>query len=357
MGLWGFGPSLKHVTRGVLKYLPSKNFILIVLVTALVAAGIVWARFLPEKSVSIAKKNPAANTEAGRVRESLDKDSDGDGLKDWEEVLWKTDPKNPDTDGDGTNDNDEILAKRDPLRAGPDDALPNIAALETSAAKNITGPVSEENITAGLAKEFGTIYFRQKFSAQGDAIDPQQFSAALYEEITQALVGKASQLPEGYFSVADFTALDTNAPGDMRAYINKLGSVLESVTFSGRNEIEIASEALMREEFDGIGELVVYSNNYRALAERMKTVPVPRELMDAHIAMANNFWRLSIIVADMSRLREDPIRGTIGMREYAEEAERGGEPLRRIVEEIKSRNFVFGESEGGSAFNRYVNAS
>ena len=41
------------------------------------------------------------------------KDSDNDGLKDWEEVLWKTDPNNPDSDGDGMNDNEEVLSERD----------------------------------------------------------------------------------------------------------------------------------------------------------------------------------------------------------------------------------------------------
>ena len=38
----------------------------------------------------------------------LDVDTDGDGLKDWEELLWKTDSNKIDTDGDGTNDNEEI---------------------------------------------------------------------------------------------------------------------------------------------------------------------------------------------------------------------------------------------------------
>ncbi|MCH7529851.1 hypothetical protein IIB50_01915 [Patescibacteria group bacterium] len=42
-------------------------------------------------------------------------DSDDDGLKDWEEVLWGTDPFNPDTDNDGTDDGVEIAVDRNPL--------------------------------------------------------------------------------------------------------------------------------------------------------------------------------------------------------------------------------------------------
>ncbi len=41
-----------------------------------------------------------------------DLDSDADGLKDWEETLWGTDPKNPDTDGDGIDDTTAVEIRR-----------------------------------------------------------------------------------------------------------------------------------------------------------------------------------------------------------------------------------------------------
>jgi outer membrane protein OmpA-like peptidoglycan-associated protein len=49
-------------------------------------------------------------------------DTDGDGLSDGDEVFkYKTDPLNPDTDGDGLTDGDEVLKhKTDPLKADTD---------------------------------------------------------------------------------------------------------------------------------------------------------------------------------------------------------------------------------------------
>ncbi len=41
-------------------------------------------------------------------------DSDNDGLKDWEERLYGTDPDNPDTDGDGFSDGKEVEEGTDP---------------------------------------------------------------------------------------------------------------------------------------------------------------------------------------------------------------------------------------------------
>lgn len=47
------------------------------------------------------------------------KDSDKDGLTDWEEIhVYGTDPFNPDTDGDGMKDGEEVSLGRNPLGSG-----------------------------------------------------------------------------------------------------------------------------------------------------------------------------------------------------------------------------------------------
>ena len=42
------------------------------------------------------------------VGDLVNRDTDGDGLLDWEESLWDTDPNNKDTNGDGVSDSVEI---------------------------------------------------------------------------------------------------------------------------------------------------------------------------------------------------------------------------------------------------------
>lgn len=59
-------------------------------------------------------------------------DTDGDGLLDFEEALWRTDPHNPDTDGDGTADGEEVRLHRDPRKAGPNDSLEGPLAVPVS---------------------------------------------------------------------------------------------------------------------------------------------------------------------------------------------------------------------------------
>jgi len=76
-------------------------------------------------------------------------DTDGDGLKDGEEVTkYKTDPLKVDTDGDRLNDGDEVLKyKTDPLKADTDsDGLSDYAELIT----NKTDPLKADTDGDGL---------------------------------------------------------------------------------------------------------------------------------------------------------------------------------------------------------------
>lgn len=58
---------------------------------------------------------------AGLIFPDPNKDSDSDGLTDFEEInIYHTDPLNPDTDGDGFKDGDEVRYNYDPNKAGGD---------------------------------------------------------------------------------------------------------------------------------------------------------------------------------------------------------------------------------------------
>ena len=72
----------------------------------------------------------------GAIGAGLRPDSDGDELRDDEELLFFTDPFNPDTDGDGVNDGTEVANQTDPLTP----SVPTTTAEEPVAAQ----PAGEE---------------------------------------------------------------------------------------------------------------------------------------------------------------------------------------------------------------------
>src|SRR2546423_718695 len=105
--------------------MPSKKVIYTFVACLIALGGIGFSinyKPSPKKIISNSNNLIAANT-VGIEQNLLDKDSDNDGLKDWEETLWKTDPHNPDTDGDGTPDGQEVKEGRNPSVKGPNDKL------------------------------------------------------------------------------------------------------------------------------------------------------------------------------------------------------------------------------------------
>ena len=98
------------------KYLPSKNF-LIALSAAIiiVVLAIIFNYWKP--STTKIENNNLVVAGANASSSAMDIDSDNDGLPDWKEALYGTNPHNPDTDGDGTPDGMEVAENRDPLKA------------------------------------------------------------------------------------------------------------------------------------------------------------------------------------------------------------------------------------------------
>src|SRR3989344_2117840 len=68
---------------------------------------------------AIGQRAPATATSTLALTRTNQPDTDGDGLRDWEEELWGTQKNNPDTDGDGVSDGEEIVRGTDHRVPGP----------------------------------------------------------------------------------------------------------------------------------------------------------------------------------------------------------------------------------------------
>jgi len=71
---------------------------------------------------------------------SAEVDSDGDGLSNAMEALYKTDPRNADTDGDGYKDGDEVANGYDPLIKSPNDKIDRLGLTPNTVASPMPTP-------------------------------------------------------------------------------------------------------------------------------------------------------------------------------------------------------------------------
>ncbi|NBD74245.1 hypothetical protein GVX82_04380, partial [Patescibacteria group bacterium] len=161
-------------------YLPSRTFvgIAVPLATGFCAAlALLYVAYDASSAATPDRGELVALARQAILDEQFaERDTDGDGLQDWEEGIWKTDRRNPDTDGDGTPDNEEILADRDPLVPGPNDMLAETAATTTASSTPVAGDLTQE-----LSRNFFGPYLELKQTGQFNEFNKER----LLRNVTQ----------------------------------------------------------------------------------------------------------------------------------------------------------------------------
>lgn len=96
-----------------------KKVFIVLLLVIIIFSGFLY--FLGGQE-PVAYQAPENNSQSLIVKkDSVDRDADG--LADWEEEFWGSDPLNKDTDGDGAEDGAEVTVGRSPIVAGPNDKI------------------------------------------------------------------------------------------------------------------------------------------------------------------------------------------------------------------------------------------
>lgn len=288
----------------------------------------------------------AAYAEAAR-------DTDGDGLKDWEEILWKTDVNNPDTDKDDADDGEEVLQGRNPLTAGY--KLKNGAwsdeskALEEKKSKAATS--TPPTLTERIAQKFAVEYLSGLGVAGGELDNFQK--RAISESLLESLAG-ATLSASNKFSDKDLLIENGASAEFTKSYLNAAGSFIgKAFSGLGEPEINILNRAITAGNFKELEGLANYIKAYRETVEFLKTKRVPGEYAALHLDAMNAFWNISLAVRDMQYSEKDPVRGLAGLSAYLNQVNRLSAFYTSMAKRLKAQNIVFSPTDGGNHFIKY----
>jgi len=275
-------------------------------------------------------------------------DSDGDGLFDWEEVLWKTDKNNPDSDGDGTFDGEEVAAGRNPTRTGPNDELQRELD-EVLAELAEQSDYGEQDLTATdlFAQDFLTEYIRQK-----------QTGAPLSESAQAALVDRlAGQVPSiqtPRYSTRDFTNIadGSSRPEDFQSYSNELAAIMSVYGQPGvEHELLILMSALKGGGEQELAKLDHTIASYQAVIDHYLTVRVPQEAVEHHLGLINALAATQASISALRNVLVDPILALSAVNTYLSSVEELVGELGDTSHLLTSQGVEFDGSELGSLFN------
>ncbi len=312
----------KNQRKSFSKYLPSKKFS-IIMGSVLAAAAIFFIlssvfsgkiSFTSEK----AGGNPGLSVQNKTLTELIQIDSDGDGVPDWEEALWGTDPHKKAT-FDGVPDATYIAEKKKAM------------GLEQNNLQN------EQNLneTEKFAREFFSSFAALKVSGQADATTIKNFSNALGQKVVEANLPDKYSEKEAIVSPADSPAADQKYYSAVKALFDRhkkdgLGSELGIVSSglavsgvpaekptSGTSDKSASGATDLPSTTPGsYAKLETIGQSYQDFAKEVMQTSVPASLLPYHLVIANSAYNTGVAVMNMRKMIEDPVVGLSGISQY-----------------------------------------
>jgi len=273
-------------------------------------------------------------------------DSDGDGLADWEEVLWKTNPNSADTDGDGTPDKTEIDNNRNPSVAGPDDTLADHPVFP-SYTKQIRRSTST---TKRMARRLAADY--QEVRERGIPLTP---------EIQQALVSSSyremrESLPKAQIYTLDVISTHSNASNAaLRTYGYDTARLINNNTRpNAGNEYVSFLLALEENDMSHLNDMREVVAGYRDIRDALLNLTVPKTAAGEHLHLINSVHAVAHIVNSMSDIDTDPARGIAAYSRYRAAIERLTRSFDQLNALFEDNNIHYANHEAPAMFSTYA---
>jgi hypothetical protein len=272
-------------------------------------AGLGYAWFSPsDKSEELALKAVKVST----YDESAI-DSDGDGLKDWEEVLWNSNPMAKDSDGDGTSDGDEVEGRRNPTKAGPDDAI----VLKTEATTTIDTPYQYsfdtdlgETLTDRVSLNLTSNFLLAKSKGALSQSDKDNLVEAIVDD-------SLSLLPSPRVYTKENLTTTPTSKTSLRQYFNSLAKIVKtSESLTKGNELAIMEAAKDSQNIESLRALSEIGREYTNVAKKISELVVPTSLVSGHLALANELSMAGWGLEMMGDESADPTTVLLGFQAY-----------------------------------------
>jgi len=232
------------------------------------------------------------------------KDTDQDGLPDWQESLYGTDPTNPNSFRADLSDSEAVsqglLTPKPPTVPEP---LGNLSVEGVNPA--------EGSLTDALAKEFFEVYFLNRGAEPPSSEEVASFAEQFVRNF-QEKNNDFTSYPLSSVRVAG------SGPDALRAYAVAAEAIFDAndPRFP-KNEMQYLDDAVVRNDTAALDKLARLGAAFSKTGEELLDVPVPTEAQVAHLAIANAMKHMGTSVTNMSKMETDPVRVMLGMETYA----------------------------------------
>ncbi len=226
-------------------------------------------------------------------------DSDGDGLKDWEESLWGTNPNSPDTDGNGIVDGQEpyILAKKT--------GLPSSVVLADSTTASDTSLETNPSLTEILS------YLALQDYTDTGSLDPNTLKAVANNELSSTFKFQE------HYTAHDINITSDNSLASLVSYTNNLIDLVvkqgQKVTF---DEVALVINVIESQDGSSLPKLDSTIGLYAEAIKDGLALEVPSNLAQYHLELLNSSWNAARYLSLTKNIVEDPLEGIAALQAY-----------------------------------------
>lgn len=282
-----------------------------ILIATLISAGLVLGSYALARSVEhppIAK----ASAESDLLQSIASKDSDGDGLPDWEEALYGTDPHL--TDSFHLNMSDAEAVSRGLIVPKAIAEVPSTATSSALVAADGLPRPADDSMTAAFAKNFLSIYLSTK-QANGGA-DLSQAEITDIANQTLASLSAAIMTAPDFKSKDDLSVVASNSDS-LKSFAASAEAVLAANSTSATtSELVYLQAAVAEDDTEAVSRLALIAKGYRNAAIGLAALPVPDKLADDDLTLINSLMRISEIVNDFARIESDPLASMLALGQH-----------------------------------------
>lgn len=284
-----------------------------------------------------------ASTESALLQAIATKDSDGDGLPDWEEALYGADPHSTDSFHLGMTDGEAVSRGLIVPKA-----VAEIPMASSTSSFNSEAPPAEDSLTAAFAKIFFSLYLSAKQESGNGNLSEQDMQKVASDAL-KSLSSSIAPSPD-FKSAKDLNIAGSGAEA-LKEFAIKAEAVLTRNTANATtSEINYLKNAILNDDTSAFPHIASIAKTYRDSAIGLAVLPVPSELATEQLALINSLMRLSKITNDFTHVNDDPLVTILAIQQYSQAIQELGNAFIHIGKVYANAGISLSSGSPGASF-------
>lgn len=268
------------------------------------------------------------------------KDSDNDGLPDWEEALYGTDPNNPHSFSPTLTDGQAVaMGLIKPKFATAAASTTDLSNTTLSSVKTQPGTLTDQ-----FAQQLFKQYLQNRGATQPT---PEQIAAYTQQAVNDLL--RNDTVPDAY------AQKDVHVSGQGVAALKSYAAAAEAAfaahtVQTSKDELSYFMDYIQQNDLSALTTVKAIATAYGTTAKALIVIPVPQEAAYAQLEIVNGMASMGEVLSDMSAMQTDPLRALVGIAAYTNSQAKLTRGLADMAKVFAAEQVTFTQGDPGYFF-------